>query len=241
MDSEDPFLMPTDATVTDSVLLVLSHLFILLAIANAMHRRLHYVASSMSLMLLNSVQYHMCRANWSCGIYGTPLAYDSSSYALYRSRVSDHAAANHGVVAMLFAVLTSDPSGGLTVSGLRILLLGGTFTAEEAFPLQTMALILALVCMMSVMCIYVWLSVKGRLPDTSRFHLGLLALALLVLGLGYFMFSITSISYGIAHSIWHVCIGLAIFIITEGIHVGRGNASWFNFNCQSRTSLPGVF
>ncbi len=238
MDSEDPFLMPTDATVTDSVLLVLSHLFILLAIGNALHRRLFYVVSTMSAMFINSMQYHMCRANWSCGIYGTPLAYDTSSYALYRSRVGDHGTANHGVVGMLFAVLTSDPSGGMTVSGLRILLLAGTFTAEVAFPLQHMALVLAILCMMSVMCIYVWFSVKGRLPDTSRFHLGLLALALLVLGAGYLFFSITSVSYGIAHSIWHVCIGLAIFIITEGIHIGRGGTSYFgNWTCRK----AGVF
>jgi len=226
MESDDPFLMPTDELVSDSVLLVMSHVIILLAIINALVRRLFYVSSSTAGMLINSVQYHLCRANWSCGIYGVPLAYDSSSLALYRSRVVDHASANHNVVSILFAVLTSDPSGGPTAGGLRILLAIGAYSTEFAFPLKNTALALTFVCLMAVMSVYTWLSIKGKLPDASRFGMGLLVAALVVLGVGYAMFEANFLRYGIAHSIWHACVGIAVFLITEGIHIGRGNTSW---------------
>lgn len=236
MDSDDPFLMPMDSTLTDSVILVTSHVFIFLAIINALMRRLFYVASSTSILFNNSVLFHMCRANWTCGFFGTPLLYDSSSPALYRSRVADHGSANHGVVSMLFAMLTSDPAGGPTVGGLRLILLAGTFVAEFAFPLQTMAIIIAVGWLMGVMATYVWVSIKGQLPDESRFELWLLGLALGSIGAGYIFFELTTMSYGIAHSLWHMFIGLAIFLVTEGIHKGRGGKSWFDYSCRRNPS-----
>jgi len=238
MDSEEPLLMPMDATVTDSVELVLSHVVIFLGIINALHRRLYYVASVLTIMFLNSVLFHMCRANWTCGLYGTPLLYDSSSFALYRSRVGDHAFANHVAVAMLFAVLTSDPAGGPTVGGLRLLLLSGTVASELAYPLQTMALVLAFAWLASVSLIYVWLSIRGQLPDESRFGLGLIAFGLMFLGAGYLFFSISSIPYGHAHSMWHLCVGISVILVTEGIHVGRGEKGWFSTCsfCSGHTS-----
>jgi len=239
-DSEEPLLMPTDATVTDSVMLVLSHVVILLAVFNALYRCLYYVAATMGGMFLNSTLFHMCRANWTCGMYGVALAYDSSSFALYRTRVVDHASANHAVVAMLFSVLTSDPAGGPTVGGLRILLLIGTFVAELAFPLKATAIVVAFCVLAAVMSVYVWISKKGDLPDESRFGLGLLALALMILGAGYIFFSVTTISYGIAHSLWHVCVGLAVFLITEGIHIGRGGRSWLEQLLRRHVATAGI-
>jgi hypothetical protein len=234
MDSDDPYLMPMDASVTESIFLVLSHAFIALAMINALSRRLFYVAASTAILLCNSTVYHMCRANWTCGVFGTPLLYDSSSPALYRSRVADHASANHGVVSMIFAMLTSDLGGGATVHGLRLVLLAGTFTSEMAYPLKTMAIILALGWLMGVMMVYVFISVQGRLPDESRFELWLLSLAMGALAAGYVFFELTSMSYGVAHSLWHMFIGIAIFLVTEGIHKGRGGASWFDWACKKK-------
>lgn len=232
MDSDDPYLMPMDDTVTDSVFLVLSHLFILLPALNAIYRRLFYVASSTSILLHNSTVFHMCRANWTCGIFGTPLRYDSSSPALYRSRVADHGSANHGVVSILFAMMTSDPAGGPTVGGLRLILLSGTMVSEFAFPLKTMAIIVAVGWLMGVMATYVWVSVKGQLPDESRFEFGLLSLAVASIGAGYVFFELTALPYGISHSLWHMFIGIAIFLVTEGIHKGRGGKSWLDWTCK---------
>jgi hypothetical protein len=240
MDSEDPFLMPMDATLTDSVLLVLSHIFIFIAIINALYRRLFYITSALTIMFMNSVLYHMCRANWTCGLYGTPLIYDSSSFALYRTRVVDHASANHAVVAMLFAVLTSDPAGGPTVGGLRLLLLAGTFASELAFPLKTIALVLAFAWLGSVNLIYTWISIKGRLPDGNRFGLGLIALAIVFLGAGYALFLLVTIPYGYAHSAWHLAVGLSVLFISEGIHVGRGGRSWVEFSCKGKPTPSGI-
>jgi hypothetical protein len=229
MDSEDPYLMPMDGTPTESVFLVMSHVFIALAMLNALYRRLFYVTASTAILLWNSTLFHMCRANWTCGMFGTPLLYDSSSPALYRSRVADHSSANHGVVSMIFAMLTSDPAGGPTVGALRLILLAGTIVAEMAYPLKTMALIVAVGWLMGVMASYTWLSIKGQLPTEDRFDLGLLSLALVAIGAGYLFFELTTMLYGISHSLWHVFIGLAIFLVTEGIHKGRGGRSWIRW------------
>lgn len=240
MDSDNPFLMPMDATVTDSVLLVTSHIFIFLAIINALYRRLFYIASALTIMFMNSVLFHMCRANWTCGFYGTPLLYDSSSFALYRTRVVDHASANHAVVGMLFAVLTSDPAGGPTVGGLRLLLLAGTFASESAFPLKTIGLVLAFGWLSSVSLLYVWISIRGQLPNGNRFGLGLIALAVVFLGAGYVCFLITAWPYGIAHSVWHMAIGVTVFLMSEGIHVNRGQKSWFECSCKGKPAPSGI-
>jgi hypothetical protein len=223
-----------DESTLESVFLVAGHVFLLLPAASSLYRRHFYLAILAISVILFSGQFHMCQAQWLCFAYG-PI---SDLEVLKTSRLGDHVVSTNAAMGTLLTMLTTDPGGKLSIVALRLILLLGIFYVTVSFPFSVMANFLSVVCLVIVMAAHVFLVLAGRLPPPDRFLRIPLFLCLFFAGTGYALFTITVIPYGIAHSLWHVCISLALYFAGEATHHNRGMAGWIDWDrCCSWNSV----
>lgn len=211
-----------DATLVGSYLQVLTHAVVAAAFVFFYTRRAYYAGALALATLVNSGMYHICKAQWFCfGVeaVGAPGASILALSGLERLRLLDHINSLNTAAGGLLIVAFSDGGGGPHTLAYRALLPLVAAFAELAFPFQTKADVVVIIYVVLVVGLeYLWVR-AGRLPLRDRFNLRFLIPGL-VIGAAAFAFyaGVGLLHAEIEHSLWHIFIFVALWLIVLGVN-----------------------